>query len=82
MFNIGTAIATKFVSGTQFGQSLDISASNRNYDDTFDFCGVRFKVTQVIGEACYVGAVGSGWDRHVPRPQLQAVLARIGTPAR
>lgn len=50
--------------------------------DTFDFCGVRFKVTQVIGEACYVGAIGSGWDRHVPKPQLQAVLARIGTPAR
>jgi hypothetical protein len=46
VFNIGTAIATKFVSGTQFGQSLDISASNRNYDDTFDFCGVSCAVSK------------------------------------
>jgi hypothetical protein len=46
VFNIGTAIATKFVSGTQFGGSVDVSASNRNYDDTFDFCGVSCIVSK------------------------------------
>jgi hypothetical protein len=49
--------------------------------DTFEVCGHTFTVTQVIGEACYVKPQGVSWDRHVPKQQLQALLARIGTRA-
>lgn len=46
--------------------------------DTFEVLGYTFTVTQVIGEACYVKPNGINWDRHVPKQQLQALLARIG----
>ncbi len=46
VFNIGLAVSNKLLTGTQFGGSVDLSASNRNYDDTFDFCGVSCIVSK------------------------------------
>lgn len=48
--------------------------------DTFEVLGYTFVVTQVIGETCYIKPAGASWDKACDRQQLQALLARIGTP--
>ncbi len=45
-FIIGTAISNKFIQGTSFGKSLDIMPDNKQYEDTFDFCGITCHVSK------------------------------------
>jgi hypothetical protein len=46
VFNIGTAISNKLISGTEFGKSLDLNPSNSGYSDSFDFCGIPCMVSK------------------------------------
>lgn len=46
VFALGTAINTKFTTGTSFGKSLDNMPSNRGYDETFDYCGITCYVSK------------------------------------
>jgi hypothetical protein len=40
VFNLGIAISTKLITGTEFGSSVDLMPSNMGYEETFNFCGI------------------------------------------
>lgn len=46
IFNIGTVIANKYITGDSFGRSLDNMPDNHGYEDDFEFCGMRMRVSK------------------------------------
>lgn len=46
LFQLGTAIVNKQITGTQFGPSLDLSPSNKGEGEIFEFCGLPVMVSK------------------------------------